>query len=414
MTSSVEQLVRQIHNASAQFVLVMTGGGSRAIADLLEVPGGSRVLIEAVVPYAEPAMIAWLGSRPDQFCAEATARAMAVVAFGRARQYGAADDRAAGVACTAGLAADRPKRGPHRAHVALQTASRTISWSVELTKGARTRAEEESVVASLILNAMAEAGGRGGEGEKNIGNLGDETNKVAPDASDSLHTFHTLQTLLTFLPLLPPATSEHVERSEVVAAAAWRELFLGQAERVYHGPSGQPGDVAPRAILPGAFNPMHVGHRRMAQIGEEILGEPVALELSILNVDKPPLDYAEIKNRLSQTPPGGVWLTRAATFEEKSRLFPGATFLVGADTIARIASPRYYSGDPDAVIGILQRIASRGCRFLVFARHMGAGLVRLAELELPEVLRNICREVPPERFREDVSSTAIRKSHGAE
>jgi hypothetical protein len=36
--------------------------------------------------------------------------------------------------------------------------------------------------------------------------------------------------------------------------------------------------------------------------------------------------------------------------------------------------------------------------------------VWLSDLDLPEPLKRICREVPAETFREDVSSTAIRKS----
>ena len=149
----------------------------------------------------------------------------------------------------------------------------------------------------------------------------------------------------------------------------------------------------------------------MAQIAQELLQHPVALEISIVNVDKPPLDYAEIERRLGQFPPEQtVYLTRAATFEEKSRLFPEATFLVGADTMRRIAAPQYYGGNPTACQCAIERIAGRGCRFLVFGRQMGDGFVRLTDLDLPDSLHVLCREVPPEVFREDVSSTAIRKS----
>ena len=134
-----EELVRKIHDAPSQFVLALNGG-SRAVAEMLEVPGGSRTLLEATVPYSESALVAWLGSRPEQFCAARTARAMAVVAFGHALRHGAAEAAAAGIASSASLASDRPKRGPHRAHVALQTAARTACWSLELQKAARSRA----------------------------------------------------------------------------------------------------------------------------------------------------------------------------------------------------------------------------------------------------------------------------------
>ena len=54
MLLSPEQLVQQIHDSPTRIVLAASGGGSRAIADLLEVPGGSRTLLEAIVPYSAP------------------------------------------------------------------------------------------------------------------------------------------------------------------------------------------------------------------------------------------------------------------------------------------------------------------------------------------------------------------------
>jgi hypothetical protein len=123
------------------------------------------------------------------------------------------------------------------------------------------------------------------------------------------------------------------------------------------------------------------------------------------------LDYMEIERRLRQFPADHpVCLSRAATFDEKSRLFAGATFLVGVDTLRRIADPRYYGDDESVCRGAIEKIAARGCRFLVFGRNLGQGFVRLADLDLLDPLRPICREVPPEVFREDVSSTEIRKS----
>ena len=157
---------------------------------------------------------------------------------------------------------------------------------------------------------------------------------------------------------------------------------------------------APRVIFPGAFNPLHAGHRRMAEIAQEVLGLPAAMEISILNVDKPALDYLEIDRRLGQFPPEqAVWLTRAATFDDKSRLFPGATFVVGVDTLRRIADPRYYGNDRHVMLQALQRIIARDCRFLVFGRALGSSFIRLADLDLPDaaaprVQRDSAGEVP--------------------
>ena len=373
MHLSPEQLVEQIHDSPTRIVLAATGGGSRAIAELLEVPGGSRTLLEAVVPYAAPAIIAWLGSVTDEFCSSRAARAMAMTAFHRARQYEEPGAAPAGVACTASLATDRPKRGPHRVHLALQTADRTATLWLQLQKDRRSRAEEERLTGRLLLNVVAEACG----------------------LSDRLH-----------IDLLE---GEHIEHLQTLADPAWRDLLLGNVESACIHPTGRP----PKILLPGAFNPLHDGHRRMAQIGQEILHmhEPVALEISVVNVDKPPLDYMEIERRLGQFPPEQtVYLTRAATFEEKSRLFPGATFLVGADTMRRIAAVQYYGGNPTALEHTIERMADRGAKFLVFGRDMGVGFIRLIDLDLPDVLQALCSEVQQNAFHEDISSTALRES----
>jgi hypothetical protein len=382
------QLIQLIHEAPGQLLLALNGG-SRALAELLEVPGGSRTLLEAAIPYSDAALAAWLGSRPEQSCSARTARAMAVAAFGRALRYGAAEATAAGVASSASLASDRPKRGEHRAHVALQTAGRTACWSLVLKKGARSRGDEEQLISRIVLNAIADACGIAARLE---------------------------------LPLLD---GEHIEVEQVAAPPDWQALFLGRAEAIRARSTGFSRNAiespeggttsAPPVVFSGAFNPLHVGHRRMAEIAAEMLGRTVEWEISILNVDKPALDYVEVERRLMQFPlEQTVWLTRAATFDEKSRLFPGAVFVVGIDTLQRIADPRYYGHDRGLMLQTIQRLLDRSCRFFVFGRSMAAEFLHLGHLDLPEELRAACSEVPPEAFREDVSSTALRgQSSGA-
>ena len=166
-----------------------------------------------------------------------------------------------------------------------------------------------------------------------------------------------------------------------------------------------------RVIFSGAFNPVHEGHRRMIRLAGEIIGRPVELELPILNADKPPLDYHELRRRLDQfNPDQAVWLTRSATFVEKSRLFPGTTFVVGADTLARIAEPRFYGGQPTARDAALAEFARRGCRFLVFGRDTGAGFRSRSDLNLPEQLISLCTDIPASQFRADISSTELRRA----
>jgi hypothetical protein len=104
-----------------------------------------------------------------------------------------------------------------------------------------------------------------------------------------------------------------------------------------------------------------------------------------------------------------IALTRAPTFREKAEAFPGATFVVGVDTLLRIAEPRYYGDDHAKRDAAIAEIAERGCRFLVFGRELDGRFVTLGDLNLPTELRRLCDEVPESEFREDVSSTELRK-----
>ena len=81
-------MIERIHQSAKQLVLSITGGGSGAIAALLEVPGGSATVLEARVPYAQAALEEWLGGPVDQACSEPTARAMAMAAFVRVHTPG--------------------------------------------------------------------------------------------------------------------------------------------------------------------------------------------------------------------------------------------------------------------------------------------------------------------------------------
>jgi hypothetical protein len=352
-------------------VVTATGGGSGAIAALLSVPGASRTVLEATIPYASAALAELLGARPEHFCSARTARAMAMKSWLRARELAAAEGRdepCSGAGCAAALATDRPKRGDHRAYVAVQDEDRTVTLSVIFEKHLRSRAEEEALLTRLIL---AELGRRAG-----------------------------LEPLVA-----PLATGDRFEREEVVAEPAWRELLTGRQNHVTVG--NEPGN-APTALFPGAFNPLHAGHRQMAALAAELLRRPVAFELSLFNVDKPPLDYAEIAARVRQfSQQDQLLLTRAPTFVEKARLFPGATFVVGADTIVRIADSHYYDS-PAVRDAALAELAAAGCRFLVFGRAREGRFESLARLPLPPALREICDEVPEACFRMDLSSTELR------
>lgn len=371
------QLISAVQGSGRKAVLAITGGGSGAIGELLRVPGGSRLLIEAQVPYDGRALAAFLGFAPAQACSADTAAAMARAARARAAALAPPDGDLVGVGATAALVSDRPRRGEHRFHVAVADAAGIAHCTGVLAKGRRDRAAEEDLVARAIVLWLARACG--------------------VDAPSP----HSLVDV-----------DEHYLETTVAAADAIERLLAGDIDRVTVQPDGQMMLSAPRpeVLFPGSFNPMHEGHALLARIAEEFRQRPVAFEISVTNVDKPPLAAATVRRRLRQFAwKSPVELTRAPTFVEKSRLFPGTTFVVGADTAERLFGSKYYGDDERRMHNALDEIASAGASFLVAVRRDAAGRVRgLKDIPVPQRYADLFTEIPEHRFRVDVSSSEIR------
>jgi hypothetical protein len=169
----------------------------------------------------------------------------------------------------------------------------------------------------------------------------------------------------------------------------------------------------PGAVLPGSFNPLHHGHVSLARAAAVRLGAEVHFELSVLNADKPELERAEIVQRVKQFEGvGPVWVTRAATFEKKADLFPGAAFVLGWDTAVRVIDPKYYGGD-EARNEALRKLLERGCRLVVGGRLDATGAFRTWDgAGLPEEFAALFVALMEADFRTDVSSTLLRARQG--
>jgi hypothetical protein len=214
-------------------------------------------------------------------------------------------------------------------------------------------------------------------------------------------------------------------------------------------------------IFPGSFNPLHAGHVELvlaalkslrtasasSKPAAEHLNEgtaahvPVVFEIAAVNVDKPPLGRDEMVSRLQTLVRSpllaaagitnfGVSFTSAPLFVRKSSLFPLCTFVIGADTMARLVTPKYYAPATEAataaeashsMIAALATIAERKCSFVVggrvqqgkdkdptkfdtlhdILRGSGAGA-------LPTSITNMFIGIEERDFRADISSSEIR------
>jgi hypothetical protein len=375
MDSAVRNLIADLHQKAPSYVLALTGGGVGLASWLLSVPGGSRSVLEVLVPYSPQALGEFLGHQPTSFCSSQTAKLMTRRAFARAGWL-APGHRVAGVACTASLRSDRPKRGEHRFHLAVQTSQAISSCSLTLLKEARDREGEEEVLDRVLLNAMAEVFGCAARVETR---------------------------------LLP---GEQVEAEASATEDPRVALFEGRISALYVDCDGRMrGDgPQPQILLPGSFNPLHDGHCTLQAAASRRLGAAAAFELTVVNADKPPLTYEEVRQRLAQFAwRSPVWLTRAPTFVEKARLFPGAVFVVGFDTAVRILQARFYGDNEAALAESLAQLRAHGCRFLVAGRVDTEGVFRaLQDLAIPEAFRDLFLAIPADEFRCDLSSTWLR------
>jgi len=151
-----QSFITQIHHTPTMAVLVVTGGGSQAVADLLTVPGASRTVLEALVPYSDRSLVEFLGEGPTQAVSVETAARLARRAYHRACSLRETETiPVTGLSCTATLATDRPKKGDHRAQVGLCRSEDTRVFSLTLQKGARDRIGEERLVSDLLLQVLA-------------------------------------------------------------------------------------------------------------------------------------------------------------------------------------------------------------------------------------------------------------------
>lgn len=375
-----QQLISTVQASGRKAVLAITGGGSGAIGELLRVPGGSRLLVEAQVPYDTEALAAFLGFAPAQASSAATAIAMARASRTRAARLVPGAD-VVGLGATAALVSDRPRRGEHRYHLAYANAAGVAHCTAVLAKGRRDRAGEEDLVSRSIILWLAQACGVAAPSPRDLLEADEKYAEMAVGPDD--------------------ASLDEVAR-----------LLAGDVDRVTALPDGQLVLTAPppAMLLPGSFNPIHAGHLSLARVAEEIRQVPLVYEISVTNVDKPPLAGETVRQRLTQFAwKSPVELTRAPTFLEKMRLFPGATFVIGADTAERLVAPRYYGHDEDRMHAALEEIGQSGSSFLVAVRADENGsLLALGDIAMPRRFVDLFAEIPEHRFRLDTSSSQIR------
>jgi nicotinic acid mononucleotide adenylyltransferase len=134
-----------------------------------------------------------------------------------------------------------------------------------------------------------------------------------------------------------------------------------------HRPNTTPIANKVRAIMPGSFNPFHIGHGRMLGIAQDILDVEPYVEITMLNADKGAIDYFDIQERIEKIPYTTL-ISECKTFVEKARQFENISgitvFIIGTDTWNRLLDEKYgYTQDE-----LFREFVKTKTRFLVFNR----------------------------------------------
>ena len=209
-----------------------------------------------------------------------------------------------GLACTATIVTDRPKRGEHRAYIATWQPDRLVEYGVHLQKGFRDRAGEENLVSRVILNSLADAIGM----EKALPYALYEEDRVT-------------------------ISTHHFGRAAQQLNQSALNYFSVTADGRIRNKN-----INPQAILSGSFNPLHDGHLELLQVSARLLGHPVAFEISAQNVDKPAITPNTIVQRIAQF--AGRWpvyVTNAPTYLGKRHGY----FLTQSSSLASILPNGY-------------------------------------------------------------------------
>ena len=382
LDSELACVIDAIHASPRQVVIEFTGAGAQALAWLHGRAGSSRTVLEASDRYAPASLAQALRVAPRKHVHPDVARSLASTALARAYALAGPREGLTGLGWTAAIATGRQRRGDHRCHLALCDASGMSSFDLHLDKGARTREQEEYLVALLAVRALA-AGVPGG--------------KKLP------------------LPLGARDRLEHRHETSTLIA----RVTSGDFDWLLRSPEGAetPGrHLSGAVLLCGSFNPLHDAHRRLAEVAAGLLGRDPMFELGLVNADKAPIAEEEAERRAAQFAGyAPVLLSAEPRFADKVGWVRESVFVLGADTLARLVDPRFYGRDRGEMLHAFARIRESGCRFLVAARlDPSGGRVRtLADCAVPRGFERLFESIPVADFRMDLSSTELRERRRA-
>ncbi|MGH9462239.1 MAG: hypothetical protein ACRD1X_13535 [Vicinamibacteria bacterium] len=369
------------HPSKPWIYCVTSGAGASLQWTLWATPGASEYFAGGSFPYATYETDRFLGYTPESYCSPDEAVELALEAYCRACESLPEGRTPVGLAVTASVASLREHRGDHRIHVAVATPKDVLRFTETLRKGvgldARNNDEHyATATASLLLSCAMEG--------------------------KPLHWG-------------PLACQPRLTDAEL------RQLFFAHP---YFGWNGRREKALPFTkdvvLLPGAFNPIHQGHRDMAIAVYGRTKKPVCYMITADSPHKPALTVQDLLSRAAmfrreRRAAIGVQVLFTEgdpLYIDKVRRFPGIGFAIGADAALRMLDPEW--GPP--IEPMLREFLELGTTFYVFRRsapyplrevNAASVLLRCDDLGVPRKYWDLFKPMNEEIT--DISSTQIRE-----
>ncbi len=329
--NNVFATLRDMGDDAPLLYIINTGAGAGLQRKAWDVPGISNFFVGACFPYAtEETMGNILGFTPEKFVSVEMAIDLAMEAYKRAWKPGR---KAVGIGMTCSVASTKSHRGDHRIIVA--SFSDVACWymSVVIPKGdfwTDPKLTEEERKVKMLKQRVTD-----GELADSVAEL-----LLCSVVGDPLDT--DIQTFLR----------DHCGNPEIAVDG----LKIAKTRIMAHpffradGTRGTSADIELKktAILPGAFNPPHEAHFKGAQAAVESLAflgseyRKVVYSTTVNPPHKAALSHAEMLQRAKMMKGQDFILTEDdPLFLDKVRKFPGAHFIIGADTMERMLDPKW-------------------------------------------------------------------------
>jgi hypothetical protein len=218
-----------------------------------------------------------------------------------------------GIAISGSIRSVPEKRGKHHAYICIQFLYRRYTYYIDLTKGSRTREEEDEFLSRCLYELAL-----------------DHINRVEPELPPEV-TLHDKDENIDIFNLLRLQPNKFFNILLTKNGAVQLNTVLEQS-----------------VILSGSFNPLHEGHISIAKRTADICKIPhsnIYYELSIVNADKGTIDTESIIQRADQFRNLGLnlILSTRPLFKDKNIFLKDGAFSIGADTYKRLIDTKYYN-----------------------------------------------------------------------